>query len=346
MAEFVHAQPTGKPPAHSATQAVKRLVWAAVIVVAAVIVFNLITFTVGEGEQAVVSRFGVIQRVIVSPDNDFIQRNPDLLNSSGSKLHGVAVVQGKGLFVRVPFIDQVQKYDARLITYVSNPETVNTADKKQYVITMFAQWRIANPGLFMVTHRERSRAGVYLDNLIYPVIVQSINKLDADHFLSDKEALNASLDEALAAINASVRDGGLEIVGIQVNRTILPPANLQSTYDRMIANRQKEAQRLRAEGAEEYENAVSETDLQASIIAAEAHTQSRQIMGEADAHALEIYADAYSHDSAFYGYWRSLQALRQSLTHNATIVLGNDHPLWRDLLAMVQTGELAADTLE
>ena len=167
--------------------------------------------------------------------------------------------------------------------------------------------------------------------------------MEAEVFLSDKDVLNKSLATALASMNKSVRDGGIEVVDIQVNSTLLPPANLQSTYDRMDANRQKVAQQLRSEGEEAYQKSVSAADLEASVLMADAVKQSKEIKGQADAEALEIYANSYQVDSEFYGYWRSLKALQASVTHDATIVLDRNHPLWKVFLDMISAGEITTN---
>lgn len=327
-----------------AFKAIKNIVILVVILILAVIVFSLCTYTVGEAEQAAVFRLGAINRVILDSDITFTQDNADLMNSQESKIgSNVSIYYGKGLFFKIPFIETVKKYDSWLNTYVSQKETINTADKKQYEITMFAQWRVSNPALFNVTHQTMSRGNQYLDNMIYPILIQSINRMEAESFLSDKDALNNSLNEALVAMNKSVRDGGIEVVDIEVNRTQLPPANLQSTYDRMTANRQKVAQQLRSEGQEAYQKAISEADLEASKLMADATKESKEIKGQADADALEIYANAYSKDAEFYGYWRSLKALVSSVTHDATIVLDRNHPLWKDLLDMISPAAAATN---
>ena len=107
----------------------------------------------------------------------------------------------------------------------------------------------------------------------------------------------------------------------------------------MVANRQKVAQQLRSEGSESYQKAKAEADLEASKLLADATKQSKEIMGQADADALKIYADSYSKDPGFYGYWRSLQAMKSSLGHDATIILDRNSPLWKGLAGHDRRGE-------
>ena len=232
----------------------------------------------------------------------------------------------------MPFLDTVQKYPSRLYTYVSDSEVVNTAEKKQYYVKTYAQWCIADPALFSLKLGSMTSAENQLDNLIHPVIVQAINRLTGDDFVSNKDALNAALAQGLKTINEDMAPRGIEVKDIQVHRTILPTANIESTYARMQADRAKVAQQLRSEGQEEYLKAVATTDLEARRIEADAVSEAGLIRGEGDAAALEIYASAYSVDEEFYAYWRSLQALESALDENSVLVLDRNHPLWKDLL--------------
>jgi modulator of FtsH protease HflC len=334
----VNRRDTGR----EAWKAVKGLILTIAIVVVALILFNLSTFTVGEGEQAVIFRFGTVSRVILDNAISFTQNNPDLADNIGNKGKSVTPEYGKGLFFRIPFIDQVKKYDSRLLTYESQPAEMNTNDKQKYTITLYAQWRIANPALFYQVYHTIEGAQVVLDDTVEPILVQSINKMLAVDFLSKKEMLNASLVDSLKQMNTAMRSGGVEVVDVQVSRTLLPEANLKSTYDRMVANREMVAQQLRSEGQQGYQESKSDTDLKASVLIADATQKAKQTMGTADAQALQIYAEAYSKDPEFYGFWRSLQALKSSLGHDATIVLDRNSPLWKDLLDMIGLGIVTA----
>lgn len=323
-----------------AWKAIKGIITFVVVIIALLIAFGLCTFTVGEAEQAVVMRFGVITRVIIAPNNDFLDKNPDLVKNIGKDTK-VSIEKKKGLFFKIPFIDQVKPYDSRLLTYNSQMTDINTNDKNKYSVGLYAQWRISNPALFYQKYMTMETATQVLDNTIYPILIQKINNMQAVDFLSNKGLLNESLANSLVDMNNALREGGIEVADVQVSRTLLPPANLQSTYDRMVSNRQKVAQQYRSEGQQKNQEAMSDADLEASKIMADAITNSKKTMGEADAKALEIYAEGYKVDPEFYGYWRSLQAMKNSLG-NSTIVLDKNHPLWKDLLAMISNGQVTA----
>ena len=302
------------------------------IAVVALLLLSQSFFVVGEAEQAVVSRFGVIRRLVLNNGNTFHQDYAAFLDGEITTSGQIKVENTSGLHLKMPFVDNVQSYSSRMFTYVSDSEVVNTAEKKQYYIRTYAQWSIEDPALFSLKLGSMTSAENQLDNLIHPVIVQAINRLSAEDFVSNKDALNAALAQGLNTINRDMAPRGIEVKDIQVHRTILPTANIESTYARMKADRTKVAQQLRSEGEESYLKAVASADLEARLIEAQAISEAGVIRGEGDAAALEIYANAYSADEDFYAYWRSLQALEKALDENATLILDKDHPLWKDLL--------------
>lgn len=319
-----------------------RLILTGVIIVVVLVLLTQSLYVVGESEQSVVSRFGVIQSIVLNESNQFHEEFADALKGELTTSGSVKLLRGSGLHLKVPFLDSVQTYSSRLNTYVSDSEVVNTAEKKQYYVKTYAQWYIADPALFSLKLGSMSSAENQLDNLIHPVMVQVINRLTAENFVSNKDTLNEALAQGLKTINHDMALRGIEVKDIQVHRTILPTANIETTYARMQADRAKVAQQLRSEGQESYQKAVSSTDLEARKIEADAVSEAGAIRGEGEAAALEIYANAYGVDTAFFSYWRSLQALENALQDNATLVLDKNHPLWKELLSYA-TGDGTAN---
>ena len=322
----------GRQAASALNRHKKPLIIIAVILAALALLWSECFFVVNEKEQAVVSRFGVIKQVILNEESSFYERYADQLQDEITMNGEVKIKKGSGLHFRIPFIDKVEKFSSMLYTYTSNSETINTSDKKQYNVTTYAQWRIAEPALFSLKLGNPRNAENQLDNLIHPVIVQAINRLTGDDFISNKDALNSALRRGLEQINRDMVIRGIQVQDIQVHRSILPAANVETTYERMKADRAKVAQQLRSEGEQSYQMAVSDTDLRASIINADAVKEAGTVRAQADAEALSIYAEAYKVDPDFYTFWRSLQALQGTLKENSTLVLSQDHPLWQQLL--------------
>ncbi len=322
----------GRQAASALNRHKKPLIIIVIILAALALLWSECFFVVNEREQAVVSRFGVIKQVILNEESSFYERYADQLQDEITMNGEVKIKKGSGLHFRIPFIDKVEKFSSMLYTYTSNSETINTSDKKQYNVTTYAQWRIAEPALFSLKLGNPRNAENQLDNLIHPVIVQAINRLTGDDFISNKDALNSALRRGLEQINRDMVIRGIQVQDIQVHRSILPAANVETTYDRMKADRAKVAQQLRSEGEQSYQMAVSDTDLRASIINADAVKEAGTVRAQADAEALSIYAEAYKVDPDFYTFWRSLQALQGTLKENSTLVLSQDHPLWQQLL--------------
>lgn len=347
MSQFNYQQGKPNPQVSKAAQALKDfakkntrlLIIIGVLLIAALVLLNESFFIVGEAEQAVVSRFGVIKSIILDDKNTFHERFATQLENEITLSGAVQIRRGSGLHFKVPFIDKVDKFPSLLFNYTSNSETVNTSEKKQYNITTYAQWRIADPALFSLKLGSTMNAENQLDNLIHPVIVQAINRLLAEDFISNKEALNAALRSGLVTINQDMVIRGIEVTDIQVHRTILPQANVETTYDRMKADRAKVAQQLRSEGEETYRKMVADTDLKAAQIEADAVKAAGETRAQADAAAMNIYNEAYKADPEFYQFWRSLQALRGSFKQNSLLVLSQDHPLWRQLVQWGLAGE-------
>jgi len=327
---------TPNPKKPMSKRAVRGIIIACIAVLLLIVLVSSSFYVVGQAEQAVVSQFGVIKEIVVSPDNRFIEDNPELMNAPGASIENVLVSYSKGLHFRVPFITKVEKYNSRLFTYISDTNPVNSNDKKQYFITIYGRWQIANPALFAITQYSQQNANQYLDTLIFPLVVQKVNEMQGVDFINNKDLLNEQLADCVEKLNQSVKASGIRVADIQIHRSSLPPANLESTYARMIADRAKVAQQLRAEGMEAHDNAVSTADREARVIEAEAIREAEQTRGEGDAQAMKIYADAYGKDADFYTYWRSLRALESSVGEGDVLVLDKNHPLWRDLLRWIE----------
>ena len=312
-----------------------KLVITGIVAVFVLVLLSESMYIVAESEQAVVSRFGVIKKLILNTGNEFHDDYAQYLTNEITLSEDVQKTYGSGLHFKVPFVDKVETYSGRLFTYVSSSEVVNTAEKKQYYITTYAQWHISDPALFSLKLGSMNAAENQLDNIIHPVIVQAINRMLADDFISNKDALNTALQDGLSTINRDMCVRGIEVVDIQIHRTILPTANIASTYSRMEADRAKVAQQLRSEGEEEYSKAVAAADLEARQIEAAAVSEAGKIRGEADAAAADIYAQAYAADQEFYAYWRALQALKTAIDQDTTLVLDPSNPLFADIMNFI-----------
>jgi membrane protease subunit HflC len=279
-------------------------------------------YTVAEDEVAVVSILGDIQKVIVDKENMLAVEQ----NKIDSRFSEVEIIKDKGLFFKIPYITTVNKMSSKLITYISNSANIVTQDKIKYQVALYAQWEISHPGLFKTSLGTISQANAVIDEVVYAVIIEKINSLRSDTFLTDKDTVIAELDKSQELLNIRLAEKGIVLRDIEIYQTILPEANIESTHQKMIAERQAVAQKTRSEGKELYRTTVAKTDREVKEIESSAIEEAEGVKGSADAEALEIYANAYSKDPGFYEFYQSLESYKESFDENTTIFLDKNNP--------------------
>lgn len=226
-----------------------------------------------------------------------------------------------GLHAKIPWVNNVRIFDARIQTEDSTPERFLTLEQKALEVDSYAKWRIIDVGQFYVSTRgnvgtagsllaERINDG--LRNQIGARTLQEVVAGERDQLMLD---LTAELNESTAA------DIGIEVVDVRVKRIDLPDDVRSSVYDRMITERNREAQELRSQGEELAIGIRADADRQAVIYQAEAYRDAEQIRGEGDAFATGIYAAAYSKDAEFYAFTRSLNSYRETFSSKGDVLL-------------------------
>ena len=250
-----------------------KLIVVGIIVIALVVLLANSFYIVREDEVATVRELGEVKRIVVDATNIDAQLQNDL----DSRFKDVVIDTNKGLKFKMPFITTVEKDTSKLLTYVSSMAKINTKDKIKYEISMYAQWQITHPGIFRSSLGTISRANSKIDEIAYAVVIDRINRLSNNDFLYDKIALDTVLDEAMTELNKNLASQGLRLNDIDVFRTILPVSNIESTYKKMVAEREAIAQQIRSEGLELYQNTVADTDRSVAEIKAEAIESSEKI---------------------------------------------------------------------
>ncbi|MBF4692768.1 protease modulator HflC [Fusibacter ferrireducens] len=298
-----------------------RFVGFIIVFILALILLSNCFYIVRENELATVREFGDIKTIVVDAGNTDAQLQNDL----DSRFKNVKIVHQKGLHFKVPFITTVEKDTSKLLTYISNSAQINTKDKIKYQINMYAQWEITHPGLFRSALGTVNGANTKIDEVAYAVVIEKVNSLTSLEFLTDKESLNSVLAVAVEDLNEKLANQGIVIKDMDVYRTILPASNIESTYKKMIAEREAIAQQIRSEGLELYQNTVADTDRKVAEIKASAIEEAEKIRGEADATALEVYAQGFSKDPSFYEYWRTLISYEKTIDENSVIYLNSDN---------------------
>jgi modulator of FtsH protease HflC len=262
-----------------------------ILVGVAAIAIYASAFIVHQNEQALVLRFGEPKRVVREP----------------------------GLNWKYPVVDTVEIYDKRILDLDTQPQEVTASDQKRLVVDAFARYKIIDPLKFYqtVTSQEgvRSRLG--------PIVESSLRRvLGAATFQDLVRDKRENLMKSIAAqVNQEGRPLGLEVVDVRIKRADLPEQNSKSVFERMRAERQREAAEFRAEGAAEANRIKATADRQATVIRAEATRKSEETRGEGDGARNKIYAEAYSRDPEFFEFYRSMQAYEKGLKSGDTRLL-------------------------
>ncbi len=298
----------------------KQLSIPVILFVLVFVVFTTATYQVNEMEQAIVTRFGEVITVVVH------SKTPPLVAEiqDNAQTKNVTILEGKGLFFKVPFLDSVEKYTSQLLTYNTISREVTTSDKKKIVLDNNAQWRIVNPVLFKIKMRTIQSANTKLDDIIYSKLNEKIGLTDGSTLISDKKYVYAMLQTIKVNTNVDVSKFGMEVFDVRIAKTEFPKENNENIFNRMRTERQKIANKYRAEGEEQYKVMTALADKQVVILKAEAYAKAEQVKGEGDAKALEIYANAYNKDPEFYQFYKTLLTYKEALKANAKIVIDSD----------------------
>jgi membrane protease subunit HflC len=249
-------------------------------------------FTVNEGEKAIKFQLGEIVKDDYTP----------------------------GLHVKLPIINNVRHFDARIQTMDSKPERFLTAEKKNVIVDSFVKWRIGDVKTFYtVVAGDIDQANLRLDQIIKDLFRSEFGKRNIKQLVStDRSEIRELLIKNSKSLAAAL---GMEIVDVQVMRIDLPEEVSSSVFRRMEAERERVAREFRSEGAEAAERIRADADRQRVVTLANAYRDAEKLRGEGDATAAEIYAKAYNQDSDFFGFYRSLNAYKKTLTSSSTLVL-------------------------
>lgn len=236
-----------------------------------------------------------------------------------------------GLYFKFPPpFENVVRLDKRLQTIeTSDPERIQTAEKKNLLIDSFVKWRISDPRLFYVTFGANDRAAVErLQAQIRDALNASVNVRTVKEVVSNER--DTIMREVLTNVEARAKPLGVQVVDVRLRRIDFAPEISESVYRRMEAERKQEANRLRATGAAEGERIRAQADRERQELLAKAYAQAQQIKGEGDAAAAALYATAYGKNPAFYSLYKSLDGYRTAFsTSSDTLVLSPKSDFFR-----------------
>jgi len=264
------------------------------IAVALALVLGLSSFyIVNQYERAVVLQFGRLIQADVQP----------------------------GIHFKMPLTDKVRRFDGRLLTADMSPESFFTVENKRLVVDSYIKWRIKNVETYykatggderVAAERLSQRVADGLRNQFGRRTLHDVVSGQRDELMAElKKTLNESANTSL----------GVEVVDVRVKRIDFPPEVSKSVYDRMAADREKEAREYRSQGKEQAEVIRADADRQKVVLEANAYRDAERLRGEGDAKAAAIYANAYNKDPEFYAFVRSLNAYRSSFSSSDDLLV-------------------------
>jgi modulator of FtsH protease HflC len=234
-----------------------------------------------------------------------------------------------GLYMKVPFIQEVTYFDKRLLDYDSEPQDVITQDKKTLLLDNFAKWRIVDPLKVYQNFQSQRGALQRLHDIIYSELRVELGRHDLLEIVSTGRADLMKIVTQRSNEKASAY--GIEIQDVRIKRADLPEQNEKAVFARMQAERERQAKQYRAEGAEEAQKIRSEAEKDKEILLAEAYKESEELRGGGDAKAFRIYADAYRQDPRFFEFTRTMEAYKKTFKDKSTLVMSPDSEFFRYL---------------
>lgn len=249
-------------------------------------------YFVDEREKAIVFKFGEIVRSDIEP----------------------------GLHWKIPFINNVRFFDARVQTLDADPQRYLTVEKKNLSVDSFVKWKIRDVYLYYTRLRGlKSNARSRLDQRVNDSLRQEFGKRTVSEVISGDRAL--IMEVVQKAMNEEAATLGIEIIDVRLKRVDLEEAISQQVYQRMSAERERVAKELRAQGEEEAEKIRADADREREILLANADREGQIVRGEGDATATALYADAFGRDKEFYSLYRTLNAYRDSFSTKQDLMI-------------------------
>ncbi len=225
-----------------------------------------------------------------------------------------------GIHFKLPFINNVKKFDKRILNMDSAPERFLTAEKKNVIVDSFVKWRIGDVKTFYTNVAgDINQGNVRLDQIIKDAYRSEFSKREIKQLVStDRSIIREALITNASPLASKL---GIEIVDVQVKRIDLPDDVSSSVYRRMEAERERVAREFRSQGSEAAETIRADADKQREIILAEAFRDAEILRGNGDAAAADIYAKAYGADVEFFAFYRSMNAYKKTFRNSGDMIV-------------------------
>jgi len=225
-----------------------------------------------------------------------------------------------GLHFKLPFVNNVRKFERRILTLDTAPEQMITSEQKFVAVDSFVKWKIVNVSRFYTSTQGNERVALSrLDSIVKDRIRNQIASRTLREVISEQRV--STMQEIARRANESTSEFGIEVVDVRIKAIELPDDVRESVFRRMAADRQKEANLYRFEGREEAERIRADADRQVQILLAEAQREGQTLRGDGDARSTEIYASAYGKDEEFFAFYRSLQAYENAFSGGQDVMI-------------------------
>ncbi len=226
-----------------------------------------------------------------------------------------------GLHIKIPYVHQVRRFDARLLTLDTPTQRFLTSEKKAVMVDSYAKWRVADAERFYTaTSGAKQTADERLSRRLEAGLRDQFGKRTLHEVVSgERDVLMTELTQSLDRM--ARRELGIEVLDVRVKAIDLPKEVNRSVFERMATEREREAREHRAKGRELAEGIRADADRQRRVLLAEAYRKAEELRGEGDANAASIYAAAYGQAPEFYAFHRSLQAYRQSFADRRDVLV-------------------------
>ncbi|MEM1411721.1 MAG: protease modulator HflC [Pseudomonadota bacterium] len=225
-----------------------------------------------------------------------------------------------GLHFKLPFVNNIRKFDNRVLTLDTQPQPMITSEQKFVNVDSFVKWRITDVARFYTaTQGNEAIALNRLNSIVEDRLRNEIASRTLVEVVSEERVI--TMQDIASAANEAAQEFGIDVVDVRIKSIELPDDVRTSVFQRMSADRQKEAARLRFEGREEAERIRSSADREAQVILAEAEREGQRSRGEGDARSIAIYAEAYGLDEEFFAFSRSLQAYRNAFDSRQDVLV-------------------------
>ena len=270
-----------------------RNVSALTVVLFILFVVNSAFFTVSATERAVMLRFGEVVEADLKP----------------------------GLHFKIPFVHEVRRFDARL--QVSDAERTEflTKESKFLIIDAYVMWRVDDvKRFFTATGGDIKQAESRLLPLVRDGLKNRVSERTVKEVVSSQRE-ELMIDLTKAANTVASREFGIQVIDVRVKRVDFPGSTLESIYNRMRTEREREAREHRSQGTEISDRIKSEADRQQRVILAEAYRQAETLRGEGDAEAAAISRKAFGQDAEFYKFYRSMQVYRNTFNKPSDVMV-------------------------